>query len=148
MRAPRTAIVVLLAAALAGCGSGDDKQPGLTGGQAQALVAQLEAARANAAARDAEGTRAVLASFRRSVARLQRDGAISAETARALRIGALRIVKRVASDSAPPQAPAPAVTQTQTTPAPVPVPPGQKKKDEKKKKQGKGKEHGGKEGDE
>ena len=40
-----------------------------------------------AATRDAEGTRAALARFRRSVARLQRDGHLSAETARALRIG-------------------------------------------------------------
>lgn len=139
MRAPRTGIVVLLAVALAGCGSGDDERHGLTNGQAQALVAQLEAARANAAARDAEGTKAVLATFRRSVARLQRQGAISAETARALRIGALRVVKRVVSDNAPPAQPTPAVTQT----APAPPPPGQKKKHEKK--HGKGHEKKGKE---
>ena len=143
MRARRTGIVLLLAAALAGCGSGDDKTPGLTNGQAAALVAQLEAARANAAARDAEGTRDVLARFRRSVARLQREGALSAETARALRIGAQRVAARVASDSAPPPA-QPAPTVSETTPAPAPAPPGQKKKQhDKKGKPGKGHGKGG-----
>jgi hypothetical protein len=136
VRAARTGIVVLLAAALAGCGSGDDKQARLTNGQAQALVAQLEAARANAAARDAAGTKAVLVKFRRSVARLQRQGAISAETARALRIGALRLVRRVASDSAPPPVQTtPTVTQT----APAPVPPGRQKKHKEKHGKGHGK---------
>ena len=142
MRARRTGIVLLLAAAVAGCGGGDDK-PGLTNGQAQALVAQLEAARANAATRDAEGTRAALARFRRSVARLQRDGHLSAETARALRIGAQRVLARVVSDSAPPAQPT-----TQTTPAPAPPPPGPAKRKKHKDKHGKGKRHGGKEGDE
>ncbi len=131
MRAPRTCIALLLGAALAGCGSGDEK-PGLTSGQAQGLIAQLEAARASALARDPAGTTGALARFRRSVARLQRDGAISSETARSLRIGAQRIVKRVTSDSAPPPAP----SATQTTPAPAPTPPG-KKKHEKKPKHGK-----------
>jgi hypothetical protein len=126
VRDTRTGIALLLAAAVAGCGSGDDKQPGLTAGEAQALVAQLEAARATALARDVDGTESALASFRRSVARLRRAGAISAETARALRIGAQRVVQRVAGDNTPPP-PAPAATQT----APAPPPPGQKKKKEK-----------------
>lgn len=131
-----------MVAALAGCGSGDDK-PGLSNGQAQALIAQLEAARASAAARDVTGTKTTLTNFRRSVARLQREGALSAETARALRIGAARILARVRSDSAPPPVqPAPAVTET----TPAPLPPGQaKKKGEKKK--GKGKKHGKEGGD-
>jgi hypothetical protein len=143
VRAARTGIALLLVAALAGCGSSGDKTPGLTGGQAQGLIAQLEAARLSAAARDPAGTKAALVKFRRSVARLQRDGALSAETARALRIGAQRVLARVTSDSAPP--PAPATTQTTTTPAPAPVPPGQKKKHEKKPKHDKGHGKKGKE---
>lgn len=141
MRAPRTCTTLLLVvAALAGCGAGDDKQPRLTNGQAQALIAQLEAARASATARDATGTRVALARFRRSVARLQRDGSLTAATARSLRIGALRVLKRVTSDSTPP--PAPAATQTTPAPAPPPAPPGQKKKHEK----GHGKKGHGKKG--
>jgi hypothetical protein len=141
VRAPRTCTALLLVAALAGCGSGDDKQTRLTSGQAQALIAQLEAARASATARDATGTRVALARFRRSVARLQRDGSLTAATARSLRIGALRVLKRVTSDSTPP--PAPAATQTTPTPAP---PPGQKKKHEKKPKHEKGHGKKGKDG--
>jgi hypothetical protein len=140
VRASRTCIAsVLIAAALAGCGSGDHKQPGLTNGEAQALIAQLQAARASAAARDPAGTNAALANFRRSVARLRRDGALSARTARALRIGAQRVAMRVASDSAP----APAPTTTTPAPAPTPTPPGQaKKKHDKKHHKGPGKKHG------
>jgi hypothetical protein len=146
VRDSRTGIALLLVAvALAGCGSGGDKQAELSSGQAQALIAQLEAARASAAARDQAGTRANLTKFRRSVARLQREGALSAQTTRALRIGAARVLKRVESDSAPPPQPATAVTQT--TPVPAPQPPGQAKKDEKKHDKGKDEKHG-KEGDE
>lgn len=144
MRASRTGIALLLVAAFAGCGSGGHKQ-GLTNGQAQALIAQLEAARASAAARDVGGAETTLTNFRRSVARLQRQGALSAETARALRIGAARILARVKSDSAPPPTqPAPPVTAT----TPAPLPPGQaKKKDRKKHDNGKGKKHGKEGGD-
>jgi hypothetical protein len=143
VRAPRTCIALLLVAALAGCGSGDDEQPGLTNGQAQGLIAQLEAARASAAARDVAGTKAALANFRRSVARLQRAGSISAATARSLRIGAQRVVKRVAGDSAPP----PAATQTTPTPAPAPAPTGKEKKKHEEKPRHK-KKHGKKDKDE
>jgi hypothetical protein len=142
VRAPRTTIALLLAAGLlAGCGSSGDSKPGLTDGQAQGLVAQLQAARATAAARDVAGTKAALAKFRRSVVQLRRDGDLSAATARRLRIGAARILQRVESDNAPrpvPAAPAPR--------QPAPTPPGQKKKHEEKK-HGKGKGHGGEGGD-
>jgi hypothetical protein len=138
VRASRTGIALLLvAAAHAGCGSGDDKQPGLTNGQAQALIVQLEAARASAAAGDLAGTEATLRKFRSSVARLRRADAISAQTARVLRVGAARVMARVRSDN-PPQ---PAVTQT--TPAPAPLPPGQAKKKHGKGKHGKGGDEGG-----
>jgi hypothetical protein len=137
VRGPRTVTALLLAViGLAGCGSsGDNGQPGLTSAQAQGLVAQLEAARAGAAARDLAGTKAAIENFQRSVARLRRAGALSDETARALRIGAARLLQRVTSDSTPPPQPA-------TQPTPPPVPPGQKKKHEEKKKHGKGHGHG------
>ena len=132
--------MLVAAGLLAGCGSSSSK-PGLTDGQAQGLVAQLQAARAAAAARDVAGVKAALAKFRRSVVQLRRDGDLSASTARSLRIGAARILQRVRSDNAPPPVQqAPAATQ------PTPVPPGQKKKHEEKK-HGKGKGHGGKGGD-
>jgi hypothetical protein len=133
VRGSRTGIALLLVAGLAGCGSsGNDQQPGLTSGQAQGLVAQLEAARVSAAARDVAGTKAAIVKFRRSVARLRRDGALSDATARALRIGAARLVERVTSDNAPPAQPSPAPA-TGTAPAPARQPPGQKKKHEEKK---------------
>ena len=138
MRGSRTSIALLLAAALAGCGSSGDKQPGLTGGQAQGLVTQLEAARVAAGARDVAATKAAIGKFRSSVARLRGAGALSDATARSLRIGAARILERVQSDNAAPVAPAPTLTQT----APTQAPPGQKKKQEDKK-HGKGdKKHG------
>ena len=133
MRGSRTGIVLLLVSAvLAGCGSsGDDRQPGLTSAQARSLVAQLESARASAAARNVTGTQAAVDKFRRSVARLRRDGALSDATASSLRTGAARLLQRVESDNAPP-------AQTTTTPAaPAPLPPGKKKHDE----HGKGKGH-------
>ena len=146
MRSTRTGIALLLAAAVAGCGSsGRDEQPGLTPGQAQGLVSQLEAVRATAAARDVAGAKAALAKFRRSVMQLRRAGALSDATARSLRIGAARVLARVESDNTAP-APAP-VTQAQTTPAPAP--PGHATKHHAKhhEKKGKGREKHG-EGDE
>jgi hypothetical protein len=139
VRGSRTGIALLLVAGLAGCGSsGEKKHAGLTTGQSQALVAQLETARTSASARNVAGTKTAIDKFRRSVAQLRRSGAISDATARSLRIGAARVLERVRSDSAPP--PQPAVTQT--TPAPAPPPPGQKKKHDEKKKHGKGHGHG------
>jgi hypothetical protein len=123
--------IALLAVALALGGCGADSKPGLTSGQSQALVAQLEAARASAATADVPGTKAALVRFRRSVARLQRDGALSAATARSLRTGAQRVLHRVTSDATSPPAPTPTPPVTETTPAPVPLPPGQQKKKDK-----------------
>jgi hypothetical protein len=124
VRGARTCIASLLAvAALAGCGS-DDEQPGLTAGQSRALIAQLEAARERAAARDVGGTRTALARFRQSVVRLRRSGALSDETARQLRIGAARVLDRVESDSTPPAQPVQPAT-------PPPKPDKHEKKHEK-----------------
>jgi hypothetical protein len=134
--------VLLVAGLLAGCGSSGGSKPGLTDGQAQALVAQLQAARAAAAARDVAGTKAALARFRRSIVQLRRDGDLSAETARSLRIGAARVLQRVESDNAPPPT---KTTTTPTQPAPAPPPPGKAKKHEEKP-HGKDKKHGGGEG--
>ena len=108
-------IALLLSAALAGCGSGAGKQAALTSGQAQALVAQLEAARTAAGAHNVAGTEAALGRFKASVARLRRSGALSDDASRLLRIGAARVLARVKMDNPPPAA-------TQTTPAPSPPP--------------------------
>jgi hypothetical protein len=141
VRAKRTGIVLLVAAGLAGCGSSGDDTPALTSRQAQGLVAQLESARAAATAGNVAGTEVALAKFRGSVVRLRRDGALSDEAARALRIGAARVLARVKTDNATPAptpTPAPAPTTAQTAPAPAPLPPGQKKKHGEKEKHGKG----------
>jgi hypothetical protein len=138
---------LIVAAVLAGCGSSSDGRGGLTDIEARALVAQLEAARASAAARDVAGTRAAVDKFRGAVAHLRRTGALSDATARSLRVGAARLLQRVRSDSAPPQ---PAPSSQPTPAAPAPLPPGQTKKHkERKDKHGKGKGHDkGEEGDE
>jgi hypothetical protein len=149
VRGSRTGIALLVAAGLAGCGSGTHHQQGLSDRQARALVAQLEAMRSGASGRNVAATTAAVAKFRRSVVRLRRAGAISDGTARSLRIGAARVLERVQTDSAPPPQPtAPAATQTTPAPAPPPAPPPGKKKHEEKKEHGKGKGHGhGEEGD-
>ena len=139
MRAKRTGGVLLAAVALAGCGSSGDKPgPGLTSGQRQGLVQQLEAVRTTAAAGNVPGAQAALDRFRRAVVHLRRTGALDDAQARALRIGAARVLARVHSDNPPP---APPVT-TQQAPAP-PAPPG-KAKHEKRPKHAKGhdKKHG------
>ena len=147
MRTKRTGIALLLAAGLAGCGSSGDNTQALTRRQVQGLVTQLETARAAAAARNVAGTKLALEKFRASVARLRRDGALTDDAARSLRIGAARVLARVKSDNpTPAPTPTPTPTATQTAPAPAPLPPGQKKKHEEKQKHGKG--HGNKhEGD-
>lgn len=137
-------IALLLAAVLAGCGSGGHAPAGLTPGQAQALTAELESARAAAGAHDVAATAAALRRFRASVASLERSGQLSAPAARLLRLGAARVLARVQSDN---PAPAPTPVQTQTTPAPAPTPPpeppGQAKKHPKPPKDHKpGKDHG------
>jgi hypothetical protein len=149
VRGSRTGIALLLAAGLAGCGSGGDHQHGLSDRQARALVAQLEAVRSGASSRNVAATTAAIAKFRHSVVRLRRAGAISDATARSLRVGTARVLKRVQSDNTPPPQPAaPPVTQSTPTPAPAPAPPPGKKKHEEKKKHDKGKGHGqGGEGD-
>jgi hypothetical protein len=147
VRASRTGIALLVALGLAGCGSsGGDGDAGLTRAQRSILVAQLEATRGSVAARNVAGTKAAVDKFRGTVARLRRAGALSDATARALRVGAARLLERVRSDNAR-AAPATTTPQTQTTPAPAPPPPGQKKKhNEKKKHDDKGKGHKEKDG--
>ena len=115
------ALAVGCALAAGGCGSSDNATPKLTRGEADALVVQLERARLTAAAHDLAGTTAALRGFRASVARLRSAGAISAATAAALRIGAVRALDRATSDSTPP-------VQTETTPAPAPAPEPKKEK--------------------
>jgi hypothetical protein len=125
----RWVIALLLAAAVAGCGSGGNgARPGLTSGQAAGLVRQLEAVRTTAAAGDVAATESAIGRFRTEVARLRRGGALSDASARRLRLGAARVLARVKSDNAPPPAPAPT---TQTTPAPAPPPKDKKHADKK-----------------
>lgn len=128
--------MLAVAAALSGCGGGDDKS-GLTNGQVQALVAQLEAARTTALAGDVAGTRSALAKFRRSVARLERQGLLSDDAARALRVGATRIGAAVqpASDPAP-------ATPTETSPLPPVDTESDEDKDDEDEHKGKGKGKG------
>ena len=132
-------MLLVTAAVVAGCGgSSPSDAGGLSATQRQALIAQLEVVRTAAATRDRDATHAAIGRFRQSVGHLRRTGALTASQARALRIGAARIVSRFDSDN-----PAPAPATTQTTPAPAPTPPpGQAKK---KHKPGKG--HGKKEKD-
>jgi hypothetical protein len=146
VRGKRTGVLLLLVAALAGCGSsGHNSNPTLTTGQAQGLVAQLEAARAAAAAGNVAGTEAAIARFRGSVVRLRRAGALSDASARVLRIGAARVLARVKSENATPQAPA---AQAQPTPAPAPAPAPAPPGHAKKHNEGKpGKDHGKGHGD-
>lgn len=154
MRAARTVAIVAVLVALAGCGSSGKTQGGLANGQRQALIAQLEAARVAAKTHDAPAARAALTAFRRSVARLERQGALSAPAARLLRVGAVRALAKLAGKPVRPAPPAPAAATTPTaattTPAtttpPPPVPPGLAKHGHDKGKPGKG--HGkGAEGD-
>ena len=115
--------LLVIAVLASGCGSGDSA-PGLTLGQRQALLAQLEAARSKASIQDLSGTEDWLRKFRASVARLERSGALTADAARLLRLGATRVLARAKSDSAP------VPTPTVTTPAPPPpkkTPPGKAK---------------------
>jgi hypothetical protein len=143
VRGKRTGVALLLVAALAGCGSsGNNSSPGLTAGQAQGLVTQLQTARAAATARNVAGTQAAIDNFRRSVARLRRAGALTDAQARAMRIGAARVLARVKSDNAPPQS---VSATTQTTPAPAPQ---KEKQKEKHKDEKAGKGHGKGHGDE
>jgi hypothetical protein len=144
MPGERWVIALLLAAAVVGCGSAAQKaRPGLTSGQASALVKRLEAVRTTAAGGDVAATEAALGRFRAEVTRLRQVGALSDATARRLRIGAARVLARMKSDSAP--APAPT---TQTTPAPAPPPPQpkQQKHADKKPPHGVGKGHDKKHG--
>jgi hypothetical protein len=104
--------------------------------QSEALVAQLERARVTAAAQDVTGTRTALNAFRAQVARLRRAGAISSQTAKALRTGAVRVLARAIEDAAPAQA-APVQTTPQPAPAPAPKAKGKHGKKKHGKKKGK-----------
>jgi hypothetical protein len=147
----RAGIVLLVAAATAGCGSsGNAPKPGLTAGQSQALVAQLQAARSSASAHDVAGAKTALARFTASVARLRRSGALSDASAHTMRVAAARVLARIQSDNAAPAAPAQPTPTTTSTPTPAPAPAAPKKAAKhppKEKGHGKGKGHGNEGGD-
>jgi hypothetical protein len=149
----RAGIVLVVAAAIAGCGSGGNApKPGLTTGQSQALMAQLQAARSSASAHDVAGAKTALGRFTASVTKLRRSGALSDASAHTMRVAAARILKRIQTDNAAPAQPAPTTTST-PTPAPAPAPtPAPKPKEHakhpaKEKGPGKGKGHGKEGGD-
>ena len=135
MRGKRTGVVLLAALALAGCGGSSDDEAGLTSGQRTALIQQLEAVRSASAVGNVAETESALNRFRSAVVHLRRTGALDDAQARALRIGAARVLARVRSDNPPPTTP----VTTQTTPAPAPAPPEKKKHG---KGNGKGEKHG------
>jgi hypothetical protein len=142
----RAGIVLLVAAATAGCGSGGNAhQPGLTAGQSQALVAQLQAVRSSASAHDVAAAKTALARFTASVARLRRSGALSDASAHTMRVAAARVRERIQSDNAAPVQPTPATTST-PTPAPA-APKKPAKHPPEQKGHGKDKGHGKKGGD-
>lgn len=130
-------LAVTVTLVFAGCG-GDDEQ-GLTARQARDLVQRLDQARTLAAAGNVAGVEEALEGFRGRVARLRQAGALDEPTARALRVGAARVLRRARADAPPPPDPAP------VEPAPLPVPEkgkGQRdrKGDEEKKGHGKDKD--------
>jgi hypothetical protein len=124
-----------------GCG-GDD---GLSGAQRQRLAAGIDQARKAADARDADGARRALVSFRASVRAARKRGEISLDDAERLLTGALQASRRVSAELTPEPTPLPTATAT-AVPAPAaPAPKPAKKPKEKGK--AKGHEKGGKGGD-
>jgi hypothetical protein len=115
--ARRLALAAVAALVATGCGSSHSKT-GLTGAQAQVLVAQLEQVRAAGVAHDAASAQARLRAFGVEVAQLRRAGALDAATAAALGTGARRAAARAATELAPPPPQQP--TTVTTTPAPAP----------------------------
>ena len=115
----RWGVCVLVAAVLlGGCGGADES--GLTAHQARDLLDRLDRARASATAGNVTGVEETLDGFRGRVARLRQAGRLDDETARALRLGAARVVRRAREDAPEPAAPAPVETTPETLPAPAP----------------------------
>jgi hypothetical protein len=143
VRGTRTGVVLLAAVALAGCGSSGKSSSGrLTSGQRSALIQRLEDVRTAAAAGNVAATRTALDRFRSAVVHLRRTGALDDAQARAMRVGAGRVMSRVQSDHPAPVAP----VTTQTAPAPAPVPPPGKSKHGKEHHKDHGHGHGKGEG--
>jgi hypothetical protein len=109
-------LVVLAAVVLAGCGS----EPRLSANTANAMHADVKAARTAAGSGDRDAAVAALESLGKRVAKAESDGELSSEAAAALRRGAARARRRAASALAAPQ-PTPATTAS-PTPTPTPTP--------------------------
>ena len=142
LRPPGLALVVVLF--VAGCGDSGR----VTATDRERLAAHVADARKAAEARDGDGVRRALASFRASVRAARDRGEISPENANRLLTAALQASRGVRAEMTP--APAPAATPAPTTaatPAPAaPAPPGKAKR----KANGKGKDKAkgkGKKGD-
>ena len=134
LRPPGLALLVVLL--VAGCGD----SARVTAADRERLAAHVADARTAAEARDGDGVRRSLASFRAGVRAARDRGEISPDNANRLLTAALQAGRRVRAEITP--APTPAATPAPTTtatPAPAaPAPPG------KAKGKGKGK---GKKGD-
>jgi hypothetical protein len=142
-------LAAVLAAAVGGCGSSQEKEP-LAPGDAVALTRLLADAREAGAQDDPDGTRAALREFRRKVRALERGGRIDALDAEALREGARQAEARVSADvDTPPLPIEPAPAPAPAEPAPPPEPPGKEKGPKKDKggDKGGGKDEDDEEGD-
>jgi len=140
LRPPGLTLVVVLL--VAGCGDSGR----VSAADRERLAAHVADARKAAKARNGDGVRHALASFRASVRAARDRGEISPDNADRLLTAALQASRRVRAEMTP--APTPAATPAPTTaatPAPAaPAPPGKAKK----KANGKGKAKGqGKKGD-
>jgi hypothetical protein len=108
--------LVVLAVALAGCGS--SARPQLGRGDAQRLHSDLAAVRAAAARHDSQQADASLLAFAQQVTRLAVQRKLTSDEARELLTGAQRAQARVAVEVRPATSPA-----TSATPAPAPSAP-------------------------
>ena len=115
-----TAIGISALVLAAGCG-GDD---GLSGAHREQLSARLAEARQAAGARDADGARGALASFRADLRAARDRGEISSDDAERLLTGALQAGRRVSAEITPEPTPAPTPTPTPTPAPAATVPPG------------------------
>jgi hypothetical protein len=118
----------------AGCGGGS-----LSSAQRERLEGRIADARKAAGARDADGVRRALASFRASVRSARDDGAVSKPEADRLIVQALTASRRVRAEITPAPTAVPTATPVPTL-APAPGPPGKAKKDKPGKHHGHGHE--------
>jgi hypothetical protein len=136
----RSAAAIGVAALVLAAGCGGD---GVSGAERERLTARIDQARDAAKARDADGARAALTSFRASVRSARERGEISIDDAERLLTGALQASRRVRAEITPAPTPAPTATPAPAaTVAPAPPAPAPGKKPKKHEGKGKPKGHG------